>query len=194
MEYRILIASLIDSMDRVANTAGTYYAYLKKWYRKALADFEFRLIPPTPGPCRCTALLADASDVVRRQQFDILYLDPPYNDRDYASYYHLPESIARSESPPVTGWGGLPMSVRPKSQFTCRRTALGALAGLLDVARCRLLMFHYSEEGLIRREDLIHLLRTMGRVRCYRVDALGYSTRPFAARQRSHLLYTVYNA
>jgi adenine-specific DNA-methyltransferase len=45
-EHAVLLASLINSVDKVANTAGTYYAFLKKWHRKALNDFRFELILP----------------------------------------------------------------------------------------------------------------------------------------------------
>lgn len=48
-EYAILIASLIQSFDNVANTAGTYYAYLKEYYRKAKKPFKFKILPVTVG-------------------------------------------------------------------------------------------------------------------------------------------------
>lgn len=76
-EKAVLVASLIDSMDRVANTAGTYYAYLKHWYRKARQPFRFSLIPHASGSRPCRAYLADARDLVARRHFDVLYLDPP---------------------------------------------------------------------------------------------------------------------
>jgi adenine-specific DNA-methyltransferase len=193
-EHRILLASLINSMDRVANTAGTYYAYLKKWYRKALREFEFRLLPPTPGPNGCRAVLADAADLVGRQPFDILYLDPPYNHRDYAAYYHLPESIARSETPLVGGRAGIPRVTRPKSEFSCRNSAFDALKRLLTVSRFGMLIFHYSDAGLINRMDLVHLLRSLGRMNCHKLSALGYNTCVSKPRRVDHLLYTVYNA
>ena len=95
-ETAVLLASLVDSMDRVANTAGTYYAYLKTWYRKSLYPFRFDLIRPTRGKSRCRSLLGDARSIVSERHFDVLYLDPPHNIRRYSGYYHLPETICRA--------------------------------------------------------------------------------------------------
>lgn len=45
-EKAVLLASLVNSMDKVANTAGTYYAYLKGWYRKSSKSFSYEFIEP----------------------------------------------------------------------------------------------------------------------------------------------------
>jgi adenine-specific DNA-methyltransferase len=82
-------------MDSVANTAGTYYAYIKTMSRKATKPFIFHLIAPTQGNLFCNSLLCDANLLVKELSSDILYLDPPYNERNYQRYYHLPENIAR---------------------------------------------------------------------------------------------------
>src|SRR6185436_6043411 len=95
----VLLASLINSMDRVANTAGTYYAYLKSWHRKALKPFRFELVRSSRGPQKGHCILADANTLVGSREYDILYLDPPFNERCYSSYYHLPESLARRHTP-----------------------------------------------------------------------------------------------
>jgi adenine-specific DNA-methyltransferase len=92
-ERAVLLASLINSMDRVANTAGTYYAYLKSWHRKALLPFRFELIRPAKGNPDCSSVLADAKDLVASRKFDILYLDPPYNERSYSTYLYVVRSF-----------------------------------------------------------------------------------------------------
>ncbi|MHC4496206.1 MAG: DNA adenine methylase, partial [Planctomycetota bacterium] len=102
-EHAVVMASLIQSMDKIANTAGTYYAYLKDWYRKALRPFRFELLRPVSGSPDCRSLLSRAEDLVNKAEFDILYLDPPYNQRSYSRYYHLPETLARAEAPRVYG-------------------------------------------------------------------------------------------
>lgn len=62
-EYEILVASLIQSFDKVANTAGTYYAYLKEYYRKAKNPFKFSFLHPISGMEGCRAYLGDAKTV-----------------------------------------------------------------------------------------------------------------------------------
>ena len=102
-EHAVLRASLIDSADKVANTAGTYYAYLKNWHRKALRPFQFELIQPTCGQAGCTAVRTEALALAGTRKWDVLYLDPPYNSRRYDAYYHLPETLALDTEPRVSG-------------------------------------------------------------------------------------------
>ena len=65
-----LLASLIDSADACANTAGTYYAYLKTWYRKALRPFSLELLEVPVGLPAGQAKRGDALDTLRGHQFD----------------------------------------------------------------------------------------------------------------------------
>ncbi len=191
-EYAVLLASLINSMDKVANTAGTYYAYLKKWYRKALLPFRFELLLPTSGSPECRSFLEQAKDLVGRSKFDILYLDPPYNQRSYSRYYHLPETIARAEAPRVYGKAGMPGSVRPSSAFNKPAMARQALEALLSNARFRLLVFHYSDDGLISREEILVLLSEYGKPNEYMLDSIGYTTKKIR-RNIKHRLFVVRN-
>ena len=184
-----LRACLIDAVDRVANTAGTYYAHLKQWSRKALKPFDLRAIQPTAGPAGCTASLLQATELVASRPFDVLYLDPPYNARDYAGYYHLPETLATGRRPRPHGASGVDAAPRPVSAFTRPRHAESALAELVSLARCNLMVVHYSDDGLIRPSRMRAVLRSFGRVEERTIDALGYGTT--AQRLVHHRLYFV---
>lgn len=101
-EKSILIASLIYSSDRVANTVGHYDAYRKK---VNLADkFEFELINPidTLGK-RIKIYREDANKLVRKVKSDIAFIDPPYNSRQYSRLYHVLENIAKWDKPELHG-------------------------------------------------------------------------------------------
>lgn len=184
-----LRACLIDAVDRVANTAGTYYAHLKRWTRKALGDFRLSAIQPVRGKRGCTATLGDARDLVERRHFNVLYLDPPYNSRDYAGYYHLPETLATGRRPRPTGLSGVDAGPRPLSAFIRPKRAEEAMAQLLGAARCDLLVVHYSDDGLIPPHRLRSMLTSLGPVDKRTIGALGYGT----AQQRlaTHQVYLV---
>jgi len=184
-----LRACLIEAVDRVANTAGTYYAHLKGWTRKSLNPFRLRVIEPVPGARGCSAVLADAARLVSTRHFDVLYLDPPYNERDYAGYYHLPETLATGRRPRPTGLSGVDAAPRPVSAFTRPARAADAMAELISGARCNLMVVHYSDDGLIPPSTLRSLLRSVGRVQELTVAALGYGTSQ--QRLTSHRLYLV---
>lgn len=192
-ERAVLLASLVNSMDRVANTAGTYYAYLKKWYRKSRRPFRFDLIRPTTGPSRCQSLLAEAQDVVSGRHFDVLYLDPPHNDRRYSGYYHLPETVCRGGCPAVHGLAGIPDTPGVRSDYNSRRRAGRALSSLLGVSTFRLLILHYSDDGLIPPAEVRRLLSGLGHLTECVVSAPGY-TSTSRLRRVEQRLYCVRHA
>ena len=74
-----LLACLLEASDRVANTAGTYYAYLKKLYRKAKQRLDLRPIAVIENQVKNEANRSEAIRVVERTEADVIYLDPPYN-------------------------------------------------------------------------------------------------------------------
>lgn len=185
-ETAFLLACLVQSADRVANTAGTYYAYLKSLTRRARHEFTFRLIEPVGGlPVR--SFLLDASEVVALRSFDVVYLDPPYNERVYSRYYHLPETLARMEEPGLTGKAGMPERHLPHSLFNRPRQATKALRTLLDRCRAKYVAFHYADRGLIEERDILALLSELGPVTQVELTSLAYTTSPSSRRKRQWL-------
>jgi adenine-specific DNA-methyltransferase len=192
-EHKLLLASLINSMDAVANTAGTYYAYLKNYHRKSRVPFRFKLLRPTCGIRACYSIYGDAHNLVSSQAFDVLYLDPPYNRRSYAHYYHLPETVAQGSPVPVHGKSGIPNKVGPSSAFNRYSEVSKALKALLDASRFRLLAFHYSDAALLPPKEVHNLLSSYGRVEKFTLRGKGYTTVP-AHRTTDHALYLVSRA
>jgi adenine-specific DNA-methyltransferase len=189
-EKAILLASLINSMDRVANTAGTYYAYLKSWHRKAMLPFRFELLPCTYGDPNCHCFLGEARDLVAQRAFDILYLDLPYNERCYTKYYHLPETLALEETPKANGMSGIPDNPRVISDFNKQDKAKTALEELLEKTTFQLLAFQYSDNGLIEPHQLRRVFREYGRIEEFVINSKGYTTAT-TSRTVEHRLYLV---
>jgi adenine-specific DNA-methyltransferase len=186
----ILLASLINCMDRIANTAGTYYAHLKKWHRKALLPFNFEMISSTTGPRECRCFLTDAASLVARASYDILYLDPPYNERDYSGYYHLPETVVLGGTPDVHGKSGIPNGSRNKSDFNITKHAGTALAELLRCAQFRLLAVHYADDGIIKPTEIRAILAPYGQISEILLQSKSYtvSNTPRIAEHRLYLV------
>jgi adenine-specific DNA-methyltransferase len=156
--YYLLLAAIIEGADRVANTAGVYAAYIKRWQSNALRPFTVVAAPPIPSRSRCVAHQGDAAEVAREVgRIDLLYVDPPYNTRQYAGYYHVPELLAR-------GWFGEPVHLRGKtgliadnqqrSAWCSRRDAPAALHELLAATRARHVLVSYNSEGVIASKTL----------------------------------------
>jgi adenine-specific DNA-methyltransferase len=173
-EFFVLLATLIEAADAVANTAGVYAACIKSWQPNALRPLRLRLPPPARGPAS-VAYRADAHEVVAGlSDVELLYLDPPYNTRQYPGYYHLPELIARGwfDAPPaLRGKTGLLPDAEQRSDWSRRRRCEDALARLVAATGARHIVMSYNSEGIIPETTIERVFREYGRAgtyRCYR--------------------------
>lgn len=189
-EYAILMASLIQSFDNVANTAGTYYAYLKEYYRKAKRPFKFKLLETTVGNDKCKSYLMDANELVKNVECDILYLDPPYNERDYSRYYHLPETVSKGIIPKPRGKSGIFAINNIKSKYNSKQ-ALVAFEDLIKNARARCIIFHYTDNGLISIDGARKVLKQKGDVEEFYFDCKGYNTTNISNKCQHHIFKVV---
>lgn len=170
--FYVLLAAVIEGADRVANTAGVYAAYIKQWQPNALRPFSVVAEPPVASRAPCVAHQADAEHVARALgQIDLLYIDPPYNTRQYAGYYHVPELIARGwfeGDVELRGKTGLIADDQQRSAWCSRREAPDALRRLLTATGARHVLVSYNSEGVIADKELREILREAasdGRVR-----------------------------
>ena len=160
--YYLLLAALIEGADRVANTAGVYAAYIKSWQPNALRPLTIEPVPPVPG-AGSTAHREDAVAVAgRHRTVDLLYLDPPYNSRQYAGYYHVPEIIARGwfhAEPELRGKTGLLTDANTRSVWCSRSRVGGALRALLAATSASRVLVSYNSEGLLPQAELERALK-----------------------------------
>lgn len=101
-ERSILIASLIYSADRSSNTVGHYDAYRK------ISDipnrFEFGIVVPEKTDNKTINIYrCDANELVREIYADVVFIDPPYNSRQYSRFYHVLESLTKWDKPELFG-------------------------------------------------------------------------------------------
>jgi len=101
-EKSILLASLIYSVDKVANTVGHYDAYRKKIDLKD--RFKFELIQPINTKNKSIHIYnSDANELSSQIESDIVFIDPPYNSRQYSRFYHVLENITIWDKPDLEG-------------------------------------------------------------------------------------------
>jgi adenine-specific DNA-methyltransferase len=169
--YHALLAALIEAADRVANTTGVYAACVKTWQPNAARPLQLRLERHIRGN-GCTARRSDALETVADAgEFELLYLDPPYNSRQYAGYYHIPELIARGwfDGPVATrGKTGLIDDSHLRSDWSSSRRCEATFEALIASARCRHIMMSYNAEGIIAEQTIERVLREHGRRGTYR--------------------------
>lgn len=154
VENCFLISSLISAIPSVSNTTGTYGAFLKHWDKRALKPLFISPLRVVDNGRENRSFNRDANDLVKEVNADIIYIDPPYNGRQYAANYHLLENIARDTRPELKGvtrlfdWSGL------KSSYSIKRKAAESLEDLLSNANCRHVILSYNTEGLVPRDEL----------------------------------------
>jgi adenine-specific DNA-methyltransferase len=160
--YYLLLAAIIEGADRVANTAGVYASYMKKWQPNARRSFDVVVEDPVAGAERAEAHLMDATEAARSiGEVDLLYIDPPYNSRQYVAYYHIPEILARgwSDAPPaIRGKVGLLAGEEGRSQWSHGRRVGKLFASLLEATTARHALVSFNSEGHLEPETLLSLL------------------------------------
>jgi adenine-specific DNA-methyltransferase len=191
-ETALLVTSLLNSMDAVANTAGTYYAYLKEYHRKALRPFKFDWFPVAGGRYTGRALHGDALECLQGKSFDVLYLDPPYNQRNYASYYHFPESMSLLKRPKTNHerTSGVPIHAHPGAISIRHGMTMNYLEKLASTVSWKWLIVHYCDGALIPLSTMRERLKRFGRVQEQKLPALGYTTNKIA-RMTDHHVFVV---
>ncbi|MEP6690936.1 MAG: DNA adenine methylase [Gemmatimonadaceae bacterium] len=204
-EFFLLLASLIEAADTVANTTGVYAAYVKSWQSNARRPLRLKLPlvgARGAGAGRCRAFLGDASRaIVEAGALDVLYLDPPYNTRQYSGYYHVPELLARGwfdgDLPALRGKTGLILNRDDqRSDWSSRSRCVGALETLLAGANARHVLLSYNNEGIIPAADIRRALRAYGQAHTYRCFSRHYrryraDTRAYSADSTVEYLHYV---
>ena len=168
-EYAYLIASLIESADKVANTASVYEAFLK--HLKSSAQKPLTLTPvETIINDNCQILKVynkDCNELIKEIKGDILYLDPPYNTRKYDTNYHILETIALYDDPKIKGKTGVREETTKKSKYCIKKEAASALENLIKEANFKYILLSYNDEGIIPLEEIEKNMSKYGRYQRY---------------------------
>lgn len=171
-EYCILLASLVYSMDKVANTVGHYDAYRKV---DNIDDrFFYELINPEKSSEKFSIYRMDANKLVRNVKADIAFIDPPYNSRQYSRFYHVLENVVQWEKPQLKGTALKPQAEN-MSEY-CRSNAPEIFADLIDNIDVKYIVVTYnntynskssSSKNKITLEEIKEILSSKGQTTIY---------------------------
>ena len=163
----LLSANLIDAITKVSNTSGTYGAFLKvddkrKYKKLELMPFNFH-----DNRKNNEAYRSDIAEIIDGLQGDILYLDPPYNSRQYPPYYHILETAVLYDAPPIYGVTGRRPYQDSLSPFCMKEKALPAMLDIVRRAQFTDIYISYSTEGIINYKNLCEELEIFGNVQIF---------------------------
>ena len=132
-EYYYLLAGLIEAVPYISNIAGTYGAYLKHWDKRTNKKLELVRIKTIKNSMSNMCFNEDSNELIKKISGDILYIDPPYNSRQYATNYHLLETISRYDNPNIYGKTGLRPYQDLKSKYCLKREVVDTFSNLINV-------------------------------------------------------------
>lgn len=172
-EYYILLTSLLYSADKIANTVGHYDAFFKK--NASDKKFIFRLIEPLIKTGSVSINREDANALVKHMEADIVYIDPPYNSRQYSRFYHVLETLTLWDTPKLKGVA----LKRPEENMSdyCRSKAPEIFADLVKNIRAKYIVVSYnntynskssSSRNKIELDEIKKILSTKGKTKIFK--------------------------
>ncbi len=182
-EKRALVCSLLYAIDRVANTVGHYDAFRKKLDTIQPIKLLVPLFDYTNNHNN-EVYKKDANELVRKIYCDVLYIDPPYNSRQYSDAYHLLENLAEWKKPELFGIAKKMDRSHIKSEY-CLKTATQAFEDLIVNANCKHILLSYNNTGdskdgrsnaRIADRNIISILKKKGDVEIFEKDYRAFTT------------------
>jgi len=182
-EKNVLLTSLIYAIDKVANTVGHYEAYRKKLdtiqgIRLLVPDIDIK------NNANNEIYQKDANQLVREIKCDVLYIDPPYNSRQYGDSYHLLENIITWQKPKVEGVAKKMVDRGHLKSRYCLKGADNAFEDLIQNAKTKHILVSYNNTGekknersnaKIPDERIIAILKSKGDVDVFERDYKGFT-------------------
>lgn len=116
----------------------------------------------------------DGTEVVKEISGDILYIDPPYNGRQYLPNYHVLETAAKYDFPVVRGVTSQRQYDNEKSDFCLKTKAVGAFEKLIKNANFKHIILSYSTDGLMSVEDIEQVMKKYGKPETFKIYWIPY--------------------
>lgn len=180
-EKDVILASLLFSSDRAANSMGHYDVYIK---REIMDKFEFKLVDFKSAKVAKGIYCEDANKLIKEIKSDILYLDPPYNSRQYSNLYHILETLVNWKEEDDYYGVALKSTKSTKSSDYSTSKAKESMLNLILNADTKMIAISYNNfdsnnsrsESKIKLDELILMLETRGKVSVYEIPYKMYAS------------------
>jgi len=176
---RLLLAPLLSEASIHANTAGVFKGFYKDRstgvgrFGGSGADAldritgEIELKAPVLSRFECDFQVhqSDANRLVREVgDFDVAYLDPPYNQHPYGSNYFMLNLLVNYEEPTeISRVSGIPRDWR-RSDYNVRAKSLPRFRELVGAVDASFVIVSFNDEGFISPAEMLALLGEVGTV------------------------------
>lgn len=195
-EYNTLLSSLIYSVDKIANTVGHYDAYIKKAITSKL--FNIKMINPIISN-NLEIYKSDANDLVRKIKADIVYIDPPYNSRQYSRFYHLLENLSKWDKPKLFG-----VALKPEPENISSYSKSDAISSFHDLIKninAKYIVVSYnntykpkshSSKNKISHEQILSILKERGNTKVFEKKYRHFNSGKTSFNDHKEYLFLTY--
>lgn len=176
-EYNLLIKILLYASTKVGNISSTWGAYLKIFKKTALnpivLDTSILDLLLESNNLKHTVYNKDIIHLLNENDFndtDIVYLDSPYNNRQYSSNYFVLEAISKYNSPEIkNGITGLLKETNEGSKIFCSKAnAKKSFEKVLSKIKSKYVFISYSSDSIVSKDDMIKILELhWTNINCY---------------------------
>lgn len=173
-EYFYLVAAIVEGIPFVSNISGTYGAFHKTWDKRAFKKFELQALPVISNGKNNKCFNEDGVDLLTRISGDILYIDPPYNQRQYLPNYHVLETAAKYDFPQLKGMTGQRDYEGKKSEFCLTRKVRDAFDRLMKNANFSHIILSYNTDGLMPVSIIEETMKRYGNPASFEIKEVPY--------------------
>lgn len=163
-QYYFLLCSLIESADCHANTTGVYGAYLKEFGGRSSKNMSLVAYPHKKG-AEGKAYKRDSNSLITEISGDILYLDPPYNTRQYGANYHVPNYIVNYDNFSIREDSKSALGDYNKSPYSQKSNVAEAFENLIASANYKHIFVSYNNEGILSFSEIEGIMSKYGEYR-----------------------------
>lgn len=182
-EYYAILTSLMYATDKIANTVGHFEHYLSKKPKDHNVELRIPFIIQH-RKSKSEIYNLDSNELINKISSDILYIDPPYNARQYINFYHVLENLTKWEKPQE--FEGISMKFKRdnlKSGYS-QSKAPSLMTDLIENAQSKLIIVSYNNtynarsgasNNKISEEDLYKILSRKGKTDIVEIDYKSFN-------------------
>ena len=182
-EKFILITSLIYAADRIANTVGHYDAYRENLDTRGKLALQVPNMDYSKNKNNKVYCM-DSNILANEIKGDVVYIDPPYNSRQYSDTYHLLDNLALWKKPEVFGKAKKMDRSHIKSKY-CSKDAVLEFQDLITKLNTKHIIVSYNNtentkhgrsNAKISFNQIKNILMKKGKTQINQIDFKAFTT------------------
>ena len=175
-EYSYLLASLIESISFVSNTAGVYGAFLKHWDPRAKKPIVFqKVVTKESEHLNIEFYNQKIEDLIESVECDILYLDPPYTQNKYGTQYHILQTLVLDDNPSMSPVTGSRPTKPMRSDWSKDYKSHILFDRIISKTKAKYIIFSYSTDGFLSKSFIEASLKRYGKQETYKCQKISYN-------------------